>query len=279
MVVSALLLKPVFYPLAIVVAGLGILLSAWQRRFSFALMGMVPLIVVGLYMGWNEQRTGYFHFSSIAEINLLQYNAAGVVRQLQGPAAEEKWVIAVLQEANNQPSFGARQRLIQARAGAMLWTHPGVYAQQQVQGMVAFFLDPGRFDITQFLELAPPAGGGFLAQLRAGTLLRAVSGLPLTLLGWLTIVLLANGARLILAVRGFWRLRNSEPMLRYGRWVAVALLLYVAVLTGPLGAARFLVPVWPLLLGLILVGLKWDETPVPSANGHKEVAQGSLRKY
>ncbi len=43
------------------------------------------------------QRTGYFHFSSIAEINLLHYNAAGVVRQLDGPAAEEKWVAGVLQ--------------------------------------------------------------------------------------------------------------------------------------------------------------------------------------
>ena len=267
MVILAFLLKPVFYPLTVAVASLGIVLTVWQRRFLLALIGLVPLLVVVLYMGWNEQRTGYFHYSSIAEINLLQYNAAGVLRQLEGPAAEEKWVDEVLEAANKQPDFKRRQELIRARAGAMLWAHPVVYARQQAQGMAALFLDPGRFDVSQFLGLAPLAGGGLLAQARAGTLLRAVINLPLVLLGGLAIVLLANIGRLVFAVRGFWRLKNSSPMLRYGRWVAAGLLLYVAVLTGPLGAARFLVPVWPLLLGLALVGLRWHEMPVTPETG------------
>ena len=46
--------------------------------------------------------------------------------------------------------------------------------------------------------------------------------------------------------------------MKTARWLALGLLLYVAMLTGPLGAARFLVPVWPLLLALALVGM----TPV-----------------
>ena len=141
-----------------------------------------------------------------------------------------------------------------------LYLHP----RQQVQGMAALVLDPGRFDISQFLGLAPPSGGGFLVQVRAGTLWQAVSRLPLALLGWLGVVLLANAARLVLAWRGFARLRNREPMLRYGRWIAVALVLYIAVLTGPLGAARFLVPVWPLLLGLALVGLREGKPSIAS---------------
>lgn len=278
MVILALLLKPVFYPLAVVAVGLGILLAAWQRRLSLALIGVIPLAIVGLYMSWNEQRTGYFHFSSIAEINLLQYNAAGVVRQLEGPGAEEKWVDAVLQQANAQSDFGARQRLIRAQAVAMLWAHPMGYARQQVQGMAAFFTDPGRFDVSQFLGLPPLAGGGLLAQVRAGTLLRAVTNLPLPLLGGLAIVLLANIVRLVLAVRGFGRLSTSGPMLRYGRWVAVGLLLYVAILTGPLGAARFLMPVWPLLLGLALVGLKWGEMPLALGTGQVVAGHKKLRE-
>ena len=263
-IVLALLLKPVFYPLAIVMAGMGIVLAARQRRLSLGLIGLGPLVVVGLYMGWNAQRTGYFHFSSITEINLLQYNAAGVVRQVAGPAVEEKWVDAVLLAANAQPDFKARQQLIRSRASAVLWAQPVVYARQQAQGMAALLLDPGRFDISQFLGLAPPSGGGFLVQVRAGTLWQAVGRLPLALLGWLGVVLLANAARLALAWRGFWRLSNREPILRHGRWLAVALVLYIAVLTGPLGAARFLVPVWPLLLALVLVGLRGDKIPSAS---------------
>ena len=255
--IAALLLKPVFYPFVIIVAALG-MWQAWRvKRIDLALIGLIPLVVAGLYMGWNEQRTGYFHFSSIAEINLLHYNAAGVVRRIAGSAAEGKWVASVLSEANAQPSFKARQHVIQARAGAMLWAHPVLYAGQHVQGMVVLFLDPGRFDFSHFLQLEPSTNaGGLLAEAQKGSLLRALGRLPLGMMVVLGLVLLANITRLALAVHGFWRLKNSEPVLRYGRWGALGLLLYVALLTGPLGATRFLVPVWPLLFGLALVGLQ-----------------------
>lgn len=256
----AMLIKPVFYPIIVVFGGLGVLLAWRLRRLDLAVIAVFPIIVAGLYMGWNEQRTGYFHFSSIAEINLLHYNAAGVIRETAGPVAEEQWVAAVLHEANGQPDFAARQHVIQARAGAVLGAHPIVYARQHAQGMIALFLDPGRFDISQFLGLEPLVGGGLLAQVRAGGVLAALSRLPVRLLGFLTFLLVANGARLVLAGIGFWRLRNSTPTLRYGRWVAAGLLIYVALLTGPLGAARFLVPVWPILFGLALVGLSGPQS-------------------
>ena len=132
--------------------------------------------------------------------------------------------------------------------------------------MVTFFLDPGRFDVSHLAGLAEPMGGGLLAQARAGGLGRALTRLPAGLLTALGLVLLANGLRLALAVRGFWRLRGSGRVLRYGRWIAAGLLVYVALLTGPLGAARFLVPVWPLLLALALVGLRWPNEAESAAN-------------
>ena len=254
-VVAASLLKPAFYPLALVVAPLGLALGWRRRRASIAGIGLLPLVAVVLYMGWNEQRTGYFHFSSIAEINLLHYNAAGVVRQVAGPAAAEQWVVNVLASANAQPQFIARQQLIRSRAGAMILQHPLVYARQHLLGMAALPLDPGRFDFSQFFGMASPPGGGLLVQVRTEDLWRVLEKLPLGLLTGLTAVFLANAARLVLAIRGFRRLGKAGRVGRAGRWVALGLLLYVALLTGPLGAARFLVPVWPLLLGLALAGL------------------------
>jgi len=260
-IVLALLTKPIFYPLAVGFAGVGVLVAWRLKRKNLVLVGIGPLVVVGLYMGWNWQRTGYFHFSSITEINLLHYNAAGVVRRIEGPAAEEQWVANVLRQADAQPSFAARQQVIQDRAGVVLRAHPAVYAWQHLQGMVTLFLDPSRFDISQFMGMAPLAGGGLLAQARSGGLLSALASLPLGVLGMLGLVLLVNVVRLLLAVRGFLLLKHDAPMLRQGRWIAAGLLLYVALLTGPLGAARFLVPVWPLLLGLALVGLQWRAVP------------------
>lgn len=255
-VTAALLLKPVFYPLAFVVAVLAMGIGWRHRRASVAAIGLLPVVVVGLYMLWNRQRTGYFHFSSIAEINLLQYNAAGVLRQIAGPEVEEQWVRKVLDRANAMPDFAARQHFIQAQAGAVLTAHPVLYARQHIQGMVGLFLDPGRFDLSHLLGWLPPAGGGLLTQARQGRLWQAITSLPWGQLGLLGVILLANVARLGLAVRGFRQMHYGGATLRYGRWVAVGLLLYVAALTGPLGAARFLVPVWPLLLALALAGLK-----------------------
>jgi hypothetical protein len=257
--VLALLTKPVFYPLAILFVATSFMLARRARQKRIIAIGMLPVLVALLYMGWNKSRTGFFHFSSIAEINLLHYNAAGVVRQTRGAEGEEQWVAEVLREANAQPDFAGRQQLIRSRAGAVIWAHPVVYARQHLQGMLALFLDPGRFDISQVLGTKNPASEGFLAQARAGGLVRAVRNLPLGMLAWLGVVLLANTARLALAVRGMVLLGKEGPMLRHGRWVAASLLLYVSLLTGPLGAARFLVPVWPLLLGLALFG--WQQRP------------------
>lgn len=260
-VTLTLLLKPVCCLLAVGLGGSGLVLGWRKHRPGLLLSGLIPLVVMGIYMTWNQQRTGYFHFSSITEINLLHYNAAGVVRQLEGPAAEEAWVAQVLRLANAQQGFAARQQLIQQQAEAVLLAHPWVYARQHLLGMAAFFLDPGRFDVSKFLGLPPLAGGGLLAQMRAGGLWRAVGQLPLGLLAGLLVVLLANITRLALAVQGFRRLGQGPMECRAGRWVAVGLLAYLALLTGPLGAARFLMPAWPLLLGLALTGLSGPAAP------------------
>jgi hypothetical protein len=253
------LVKPVFFPFVGVWLLVGLGLGGYWKRPALAFVGLLPLLVAVLFMTWNGYRTGYLHFSSIAEINLLHYNAAGVVRQLAGPTAETQWVAGVLRAANAQPSFALRQQLIQAQASAVLWAHPVVYARQHMLGMVAFFLDPGRFDVAQFFHIAPPTGGGLLDQLRANGIpgvLLALRSQPRGMLLVLMLTLMTNLLRLGLAVRGFATAGKAGPLGRIGRWWLVLLILYVAFLTGPLGAARFLVPVWPLLVLLALCGLQ-----------------------
>lgn len=252
----ALLLKPVCFPLAAVMAVAGGWLAWKRKRGVLLLVGLLPVLVAGIYMRWNEQRTGYFHFSSIAEINLLHYNAAGVVRQLDGPVTEEKWVASVLRAANAQPDFAGRQRLIRDRADSVIFAHPFIYARQHLLGMGTMLLDPGRFDISEFLALKPLPGGGLLARVRSEGWREAVGGLPIGLLTVLGLLTLANIGRLLLAIRGFVCLGRGPVSWRLARWLAVGVLGYLALLTGPLGAARFLVPAWPLLLGLALMGLR-----------------------
>jgi hypothetical protein len=262
--VAAWLLKPVMAPCTVVFLGITAWLAWRQRRPVLAMLGALPLLLVLAYMGWNYQRTVYFHFSSIADINLLHYNAAGVLRRAQGPAAEDAWVAHTLRLANAQPTFAARQRTMEAAASAVLRQYPLRYASQHLLGMGIFFLDPGRFDMSVFLGQNHTAG--WLAQLRGQGLASVAAALGHQPLGWLLLLVataLANALRLGLALRALRRAPAQHARLagglglhtRSGRWLAAGLVLYLAVLTGPLGAARFLVPAWPLLLALALRGL------------------------
>jgi hypothetical protein len=147
-----------------------------------------------------------------------------------------------------------------------------------VVGIGAFFLDPGRFDASVFF--GENQSVGLLAALRSQGLAgvaRGVAQQSILLISLLTITLIANALRLALALRGLLRpaplgkagqrdwLGLAAPG---GRWVAAGLLLYLALLTGPLGAARFLVPGWPLLLALALRGLPQERVatapPMPA---------------
>ncbi|RSK32361.1 hypothetical protein [Hymenobacter metallilatus] len=259
----ALLVKPVFYPFAGVLLLLGIVVGWRQHRPWLVLATAVPLLVALLWMGRNEARTGYFHFSSIAEINLLRYNARGVLQAAAGPQQAEKFVRASLTAASRQPGFAAQQEYIRRQSMRALLAHPVTCLGQQARGMLTFFLDPGRFDLVHFLRLPQTASSGLLQLLNQRSYRAAaqyLGQLPWGVLSALGLLLLANVVRLGLLLRFGGSRTYSWP----ARLLLLGVILYVAALTGPLGAARFAVPVLPLLLAGAGAGLTVGQ-PEPAA--------------
>ncbi|RSK47296.1 hypothetical protein [Hymenobacter rigui] len=250
----ALLIKPVFYPFAGLLLLAGVILGWRQRRPLWVALLAMPMLVALLWMARNEARTGYFHYSSIAEINLLRYNVRGVLQAAEGPQKAEQFVRATLAAANQQPGFEDRQHYIQQQSIEALLAHPGTYLVQQPRGMLTFFLDPGRFDLVHFLQLPQTASSGLLQLLNQrsyGAAVQYLGQLPLGLIVSLGLLLLANVVRLLLLVRFGGSAGYPWP----ARLLVLVLPLYVAVVTGPLGAARFTVPVLPLLLAAAGAGL------------------------
>lgn len=251
---AALLIKPVFWPFAGLFLGMGVVVGWRQRRASLVAAAALPLMVAGLWMARNQSRTGYFHFSSISEINLLRYNARGVLQAAEGPAAAERFVRATLAAAESRPGFAAQQQYVSEQALRVFCHYPGTMAGQELRGVLTFFLDPGRFDVVHFLRLPQTAGSGLLQLLNQhsyAAALQYLQRLPLGLLGSLLLLLGANAVRLLLIIRFGLNAHYSWA----ARLVLLGLVLYVAVLTGPLGAARFTVPVLPLLLAAAGAGL------------------------
>jgi hypothetical protein len=143
--------------------------------------------------------------------------------------------------------YPERARFEATAARRIILERPMPYAALHAQGVVNFFLDPGRFDLQVFFGLAPPAGQGLMARYSAngwGGVLAGLAALP-PLQAAVLLLLLAWNA-LVLAAFVWWVARADVPMpVRLG---ALALVAYFALVTGPVGAARYRLAVYPLLL-------------------------------
>lgn len=262
---AALLVKPVFLPFAFLfVVGCGVLVvrssirktPSAHRPTVNLLIAALPLLVA---LGWqarNYAHTGYWHFSAIADINLLRYNTSAVLRAADGPAAADAFVRRTIIAAEALPTFAAQQHYMQRAASAALARHLPTYLGLHLRGMVNCLLDPGRFDLTEFVRL-PATTPGLSYLMDAGGYFdvgKALARQPWTLLVVLGLVLIGNVVRLI----GFGLFLLNRQLPLAARLVAAGLVLYVIGLTGPLGAARFLVPVLPLLLCSVVA---WGTAP------------------
>lgn len=260
----ALLIKPVFFPFAGLFLALGGWVSWKQRRLRLFLIGCIPVVVA---LGWqarNAKQTGYFHFSSIAEINLLRYNVRAVLQKTEGYEAAEQFVATTVAAAESQPTFAAQQHYIRKQSQAVLLRHPVAYAALHGQGMLNLLLDPGRFDLVHFFGLPERNTAGLLGQFAQhgyAAMVAYVQRLPLGLLAILLLVIATNVVRLLLLLRF-----AACPLPWAWRLPLLGLVLYVALLTGPLGAARFAVPILPLLLAAAGLSLPQRRTGAPGSS-------------
>jgi hypothetical protein len=251
-----ILLKPVMYVFAFVHPLLmGYFYLRKYRHKALLPVAFLPLVVVLAYSGWNHSRTGAFHFSSIQSINLLQYNTYYTLLRAEGEAVADSVVDGIAARADRISSYPERQAYIRSASVEQLSQHPGAYLGLHLKGMAHFFIDPGRFDLYSFLGLEKREGKGkgllyHYSQEGYRGVFNYLKTQPLGLLAWLLLIALAHAVKLLGGLR--FAFRRSIPLdqrLLLGMWV-----LYLAGLTGPLGASRFAVPVFPLLLIMALLG-------------------------
>ena len=208
---------------------------------------VMPLVLLGICTN-NYQKTGYFHFNAIKEVNLLYYNA-NYLLQAQNPAQAEALIDSARARSESQPTFKARQEFMGRTGTEVLLNYPFAYAVFHAKGVFNFFIDPGRFDLYSFFgpEVTGTGTEGFLTGFSKNGYAGVGSYLkkqPLGLIFLLLVAGLTGLAGLVFLVLFAFN-HPISPVLRSGLLLIVC---YVALLTGPLGAARFRLPVWPLIV-------------------------------
>jgi hypothetical protein len=265
----AILLKPVMY----VFAGVNLFILGWlifrkKRHFSMLYAAILPILIVMTVGLWNQQRTGVLHYSSIQQINLLQYNAYYTLVNSDGTEVAEATINQITDVADTMSHYPDRYAFIQSSAIDILKSHLPAYMKLHLKGMANFFIDPGRFDLYSFfgLEEREGKGQGLLFHYSESGYRGIFSYLgkqPVLLLFWLVLIALGNLIKLLATVRfAFLKCISLEK-----RLLLLVFVGYLAGVTGPLGASRFAVPLFPLMVIMVVLSLQQDWPKVQAVLG------------
>lgn len=246
-------MKPVLFPFLIPVALFSIFAFLRTKKTAWFTGLLIPLIWISAYSIYNKHRSGSIQYSSIQTANLVNYNLRYFVLSEEGAEKAAETVDRLYEHCGSAQVYAEKNRCLTAGVREIISEKPIRYALFHLRGSVRYFLDPGRFDLVTFFGLSPPDATGILKVLHEDGLRGIFRFLKnqgwgwIALLGSIALFKLFKGAGLLLFL---FRGRNELPF----KIFLVLLIGYLALVTGPLGASRFMLPVELLVIGAALKG-------------------------
>jgi 4-amino-4-deoxy-L-arabinose transferase-like glycosyltransferase len=251
--VGMFLTKPVFY-LFVVPHLIVTTFLCWRVNRKYIVAIIIPCLVLGLYCHRNYLKTGSYDFSSIQTINLIHYNLNYLYLNKFGQEKANDVTGEIYTSTDHINSYADRQAAMRRLAVERILEHPFSYLKIHLKGCLAMFIDPGRFDLVEFFNLE--SEGGLMEEMNRSKesfgIVERLMNQPLALILTLGVLLIVNCAKFF-GFLVFTFSRRKVPIVLL--LLSVLMVGYIAVLVGPVGASRFLVPVLPIYLYSSLVGI------------------------
>ncbi len=251
----AVLTKPVMLYFWVINIVLLLVVGIKYRKFLLPVsVLLIPLVIV-LWMQHNYKQTGYRHYSSITHVNLKDYNTKYFLLNKYGEAAADSTIAQINNKAATLPTYKQQAEYIKDTTTSIILGDVWGYGKFHARGMVNFMGDPGRFDYVHFFNIPQANNLGlmhYISKGDRGELKRFLSTQPLLLIIIMLLSTIANGIVLLLAL-GYLFVRNTSMWYKI---YLVAFVVYIWFLTGAIGAARFKIPIYPLLI--IAAALGWE---------------------
>jgi hypothetical protein len=242
-----LLTKPVSVLLPVIAVVLLLPKIYYAKRWRMLLPLLFPVVVFHAVCLNQQHATGYYHYSSIKSINQLKYNARYTLVNAEGEEAADSTISAVMKVADQKPAYGERLSYMNSEANRLILKHPGTFIRLYIKGVVAFFIDPGRFDLYHFFAVDEQGSPGLLHELNTKGL-SAFKDLLAHVPAVILLLLLVNlcwNILLFAVCCYFVTLRQVPVAIRIVLFIVVA---YIAAASGPVGVSRYRVPVFPEML-------------------------------
>lgn len=224
------------------------LFQAWLAvRYHRKLIFIYPLLMILTISLWsyrNYNVTGYYHFSSIKNFNLLYYNTYSFLLNRYGEEPAEKF-LEHLNTENRGVRFKAANRNIEKACFSVLWKNLPAYSFYHFRGSFLFFLDPGRYDLYHFLRIRQEQGFlYYISHDGISGIFKGVIKMPVAVRLYLLAMIIFNLIFIISVILFIVRRKYSIEF-----WLFLLIVIfYFALITGPLGASRHRLPVFPGLL-------------------------------
>lgn len=249
-----ILTKPISLFLPFVIVACMFLVVIKQKITLKYIVSFVIVVLVfhGICLQ-NKHATGYYHYSSIKTINQLKYNARYTLVNAKGEAYADSVITAYMSRANGMQNYGDRLRWMDTKALEIIQEHPGAFVKLYAKGVVAFFLDPGRFDVYHFFAIEERGALGLMYEIQT----QGFKAIPVYLKQapiFALVILAMNFCWNVFVLVCFcWFMLRKYAAFNI-RVILFLLVFYVAAATGPVGVSRYRVPVYPFLwMGVLFV--------------------------
>jgi hypothetical protein len=243
-----LLLKPVLLP-TILFSPLVYLYFRFNKgKSSIALM--FPLIVFLVGSGINYVNSGQYEYSSISTINLGQYNAKLTIAKGYGYDSAQAYVsrpdFSIPQTATEYANYKSG---VNTLAASTIFENIASYITVHIAGSLKMLVDPGRFELYTYFD--EPTSEGSLTELiyaqKWGKVKASLATRPVLFVLFTFLFILAI-VKLFLAAFSIIKLKQLS--------FALIVTAYFVAIAGPVGAARFMLPVSVIYLVLICQGME-----------------------
>lgn len=218
------------------------------------LLSLIPLILLFTYQYRNYRQTGVFEVSSLVTTNLVYYNAYYFLVYTEGLQKADSTIAYIDNVSKQRKTYKDDVVFKKQQVISIIKKRPLSYAIFHTKGIAGFFLDPGRYDLVSFFNPSAKKTNGLLYHINQDGLKGALLFLlkhSFVLLISLAAVFASNLFKFYCFIRFLFQ-RNIS---KYAKGFIVFMIFYVAFLTGPLGVARYIMPLTPLYIGCGLLFL------------------------
>ncbi len=246
--------KPIFYPF-IYINFLFFSFYLFKKRV-FSLWLFIPILVLQLYLNFNEYRTGYKHFSSIENINLINYNLYYFKSSTQSKEKADLWLNSVYNDSNfESKDFKEQNIYLKGIASEEIKQNLLKYTYYHFYTSIRGVFDPGRFDLMTFFK-KEDGKQGFLEILNTN---KSIFSLFKNKFALVYILLIPIFIFNLLKWYYFSKFLIFNK-LHYLTYYIIILLLYYILVSGPVNCSRYMMPFQLIIIIFGISGYQYKKT-------------------